>query len=41
MPRNPETHAKSATVEAIWAQLPIDEWVTEIDELVEVTEYIA
>jgi thiamine biosynthesis protein ThiI len=30
MPRSPETHAKLPEVEAVWATLPIDDWVTAI-----------
>ena len=32
MPRNPETHAKLAEVEALWQTLPHDQWVGEILE---------
>ncbi|MDR2106660.1 MAG: tRNA 4-thiouridine(8) synthase ThiI [Coriobacteriales bacterium] len=38
MPRNPETHAKPARVEAISATLPIDEWVERILDELEVQE---
>jgi thiamine biosynthesis protein ThiI len=29
-PRNPETHASLSKVERIWAELPLDEWLTAI-----------
>ena len=39
MPRNPETHAKLADVEAAEANLPIDEWVGVIADSAEVHDY--
>lgn len=39
MPRSPETHAKLACVLEAEAPLPIDEWVAEIVEHVEVHDY--
>ncbi|MCL2883323.1 MAG: tRNA 4-thiouridine(8) synthase ThiI [Coriobacteriia bacterium] len=30
MPRNPETHARLAEVESIWAGLPVERWLAEI-----------
>jgi thiamine biosynthesis protein ThiI len=29
-PRNPETHASLSKVERIWAELPLDQWLTGI-----------
>jgi thiamine biosynthesis protein ThiI len=37
MPRNPETHAKLPVVEAIWKSLPVEQWVNEIIDTLEVT----
>ncbi|WP_350453724.1 tRNA uracil 4-sulfurtransferase ThiI [Slackia heliotrinireducens] len=39
MPRSPETHAKLADVEAAEAELPVDEWVSELMSKVELREY--
>ena len=39
MPRNPETHAKLPDVLAAEAQLPFDEWVTEIADAAEPHDY--
>lgn len=39
MPRNPETHAKLEDVLAAEAQLPLDQWIDELVELAEVTDY--
>lgn len=39
MPRNPETHAKLQDVLAAEAQLPLDQWIDELVELAEVTDY--
>jgi thiamine biosynthesis protein ThiI len=30
MPRNPETHAKLDVVKALWAELPVEQWIPEI-----------
>ncbi len=38
MPRNPETHADPDEVHAAWDSLPIDEWVEQILEDIEVTD---
>jgi thiamine biosynthesis protein ThiI len=39
MPRNPETHAKLSRVEAIESALPLDTWVAQILNDLEVQEY--
>ena len=39
MPRSPETHAKIPEVLAAESELPIDEWIDEILEAVEVHDY--
>ncbi len=39
MPRNPETHAKLAQVEEVEAKLPLDTWISEIVQAVEVHDY--
>ncbi|NTU90195.1 MAG: tRNA 4-thiouridine(8) synthase ThiI, partial [Actinobacteria bacterium] len=39
MPRNPETHARLPRVRSVWATLPIDDWVDEIIENVEIEEF--
>jgi thiamine biosynthesis protein ThiI len=40
MPRNPETHARLARVEAIEAKLPLDTWLEQILGDLEVEEYL-
>ena len=39
MPRNPETHAKIAEVEAAEAQMPIARWVEELTKAAEPHDY--
>lgn len=39
MPRNPETHAKLERVEAIEAELPFDQWIQEVLDMLEVHTY--
>ncbi|MDO4502544.1 MAG: tRNA uracil 4-sulfurtransferase ThiI [Coriobacteriia bacterium] len=39
MPRNPETHAKLEDVLAAEAELPLEQWIDELVELAEVTDY--
>lgn len=39
MPRSPETHAKLPDVQAAEADLPLDQWIDEILEAVEVKDY--
>ena len=39
MPRNPETHAKLEDVLAAETRLPLDQWIDELVELAEVTDY--
>jgi thiamine biosynthesis protein ThiI len=39
MPRNPETHARLSRVEAISATLPIDAWLDQILEEIEVEDF--
>lgn len=39
MPRSPETHAKLPVVMEAEAELPIDQWVTEIVEAAEIRDY--
>ncbi len=39
MPRNPETHAKLADVEEAEAKLPLDEWIAEIIDALEIIDY--
>ncbi len=39
MPRNPETHAKLAAVEAAEEELPLDEWITELIGIAEPHDY--
>jgi thiamine biosynthesis protein ThiI len=41
MPRNPETHAKLARVEAIERRLPFDAWLARILDELEVEEFFA
>ena len=39
MPRNPETHAKLPRVMEAEAQLPIDQWVSQLADAAEVHDY--
>ena len=39
MPRNPETRSKLSVVEPIWAELPIDQWLDDIMNEIEVLPF--